>query len=321
MLYLPSAIPEDPGGRPVIVDFNNWRLRRIEEDGRLRTIAGNGQHADATLGAGPLETGFEQPADAVWDSEATLYVAGFHEGRVLRIPEGGVVGVAAGTGEPGHDGDGGPAVEAKLEGPRALALDEEAGVLYIADQLQHRVRRVAADGSIDTVVGDGDRDGPAEGPGTEVSLDSPEGLLWDLGSGLLLISDTGHNQVLAWQAATGEVTRFAGGGDCCGDPEGKLATEVFLDAPTGLARARGRAMPGVYIAERDAARVLRVEGSVHVVAGGGANGDERAMRWDPAELPLEGPAGIRFDEAGTLWIADQYGHRVFQLPPSACCDD
>ena len=81
-LYFPSAVRVHPDGRLVVVDFNNMRVRAIEPDGTLVTLAGNGEHAWSTPGAPALETALENPIDAVYGPDGALYILPLHEARV-----------------------------------------------------------------------------------------------------------------------------------------------------------------------------------------------------------------------------------------------
>ena len=111
----------------------------------------------------------------------------------MRSQPDGTLTVVAGNGIKGYSGDGGAAVSASLNGPRGLALDA-AGVLYIADTHNYRIRRVSG-GIITTVAGGGDPIGSGDGgPATSASLANPNGVAVD-GAGNLYIADTSHFRV------------------------------------------------------------------------------------------------------------------------------
>src|SRR5205823_1064587 len=124
----------------------------------------------------------------------------------------GIIMTVAGNGQPGFSGDGGPATAASLNFPISVAVDEDRN-LYIADSLNHRIRKVAsATGSITTVAGSGrfgfSGDG---GPATAASLWFPDGITLD-SSGNLFIADTFNNRIRNVVAATGIITTLAGNG-------------------------------------------------------------------------------------------------------------
>ena len=154
-LYYPSAVAFDAEGQLWVDDFNNMRIRRLDDDGRLTTHAGNGTHAYATPGASFLESALENPVDIAIAGDDALFVAELHSGRILRLADASVgVEVVAGDGNVGFAGDDGPAVAASLSEAAGVAVDE-AGVIYISDTENHRIRAVGADGVIRTIAGDG----------------------------------------------------------------------------------------------------------------------------------------------------------------------
>jgi sugar lactone lactonase YvrE len=120
-------------------------------------------------------------------------------GHVVRFVdlELGTVTTVAGTGSRGWSGDGGPANEATLSEPQALATDE-TGRLYIADGQNHVIRRVDTDGVIETIVGTGSPgEGANAGEGLEVSLAQPTGLTFGP-DGRLWIADQLNSRVRVW---------------------------------------------------------------------------------------------------------------------------
>ncbi len=148
-LYLPSAVLLDPDGRLVIVDYNNMRVRRLD-DGLLTTLVGSGGHEFSTPGADALATDLENPVDAAYGPDGLLYVLPAHESRLIQVDTSGLIQVVVGTGEEGYTGDGGPALEATLDQAQGFCFDS-TGAIWIADTLNGAIRRVV-DGTIETVL-------------------------------------------------------------------------------------------------------------------------------------------------------------------------
>jgi sugar lactone lactonase YvrE len=99
----------------------------------------------------------------------------------------------AGTGEVGFDGDGGPATAATLAGPKGMALAPD-GAIYLADTENHAIRRIAPDGRIETIVGDGTaHDGP-DGAPLQCGLARPHGVFVDR-AGRVFIGDSENHRV------------------------------------------------------------------------------------------------------------------------------
>ena len=92
------------------------------------------------------------PSDVAVDAAGNLYIADEYNHRIRRVDSSGIITTIAGTGERGFAGDGGPAVEARLAGPRGVAVDADGNV-YIADEGNHRIRKVDASGTISTIAG------------------------------------------------------------------------------------------------------------------------------------------------------------------------
>jgi poly(3-hydroxybutyrate) depolymerase/sugar lactone lactonase YvrE len=137
----PQAIVADPVGGFFIADSYYGEVRRVSPDGTIHTVARETWASLPLLGL------------AV-DREGSLFVADPTDHRVRKLSPEGIVTTVAGTGMVGFSGDGGPATEARLNAPRGLAMDAE-GNLFIADAANHRVRKVASDGTIMTVAGTG----------------------------------------------------------------------------------------------------------------------------------------------------------------------
>jgi hypothetical protein len=151
---------------------------------------------DARFAFGFGEAALEPKGQLLRDPAGDLYVSDSDNGRVRVIGSDGTVRTVAGNGEDGSSGDGGPATQASLRSPADLALGDD-GSLFIADPWAMCVRRVAPDGTIDTVAGVcGERGFEGDGgPATEALLKVPFGLA--VAGPILYIADTGNQRVRA----------------------------------------------------------------------------------------------------------------------------
>lgn len=213
---LPCSVRVDEDDNIFVADMANQRIRVIDTDGIVNTVAGTGQHG--FNGDGPaLETELASPAlqraEPAFNMDyhdRALYLADSHNGRVRRFDiDAGTITTVAGMGETpadsdngtactsgcGYSGDGGPAVDAMLNNPTDVAVADD-GTIYIADTGNHCIRRVTPDGIIDTFAGICGQEGYSGdfGPATEAVLDSPFGVALDA-EGTLYISDT-YNSVI-----------------------------------------------------------------------------------------------------------------------------
>jgi sugar lactone lactonase YvrE len=223
----------------------------------------------------------------------------------------------AGTGVPGSAGDGGPGVAAQLDSPAGIVWDA-AGGLYIADAREHRVRRLAPDGTITTIAGTGAIGFAGDGgPATAARLSCPRGLA--LGpAGELYIADQGNGRVRTVDSA-GVISTFAGGGTGglggFGGDRGPAVAARF-GAPEGLALSRAGEL---FVSDRTENRVRRVlpNGLVDTVAGNGLGSASPVVDGGPAvRAALAEPGGIAVDGVGNLLIADRGHHRVRRVDPA-----
>jgi sugar lactone lactonase YvrE len=206
-------------------------------------------------------------------------------------------------------GDGGPADQALLNFPTAVVVDR-AGHLYIADTLNHRVRRVDAEtGVITTVAGLGQPRGFGDGGlAVEAGLNEPAALAVS-DEGVLYIADQSNNRVRAVDLVTGVIRTVAGTGAAVYNGDGAAAIEAALAGPSGLALASDGTL---FIADTFNGRIRAVDpvtGLIRTVAGDG--GEYRYQGPDePPSSSLSRPSGIALDGEGNLYVTDSDNHLV-----------
>ena len=171
----PSSVAVDGSGNVYFAEWTGHRVRVIDRAGIITTIAGNGKSGLGKDGVKATETSLSSPASIFLDGNGRLYIAEWGAHRVRVVGDDGIISTVAGNGEPGFDGDGGPAKEASLNNPNGLFVTSE-GDVYFSDLSNDRVRRVR-NGIIETIAGNGqgryEGDG---GPATAASLNAPSGL-------------------------------------------------------------------------------------------------------------------------------------------------
>ncbi|MET7391604.1 NHL repeat-containing protein [Streptomyces sp. NPDC005529] len=193
-LSLPEGLAIGGDGSLYVADPGAERVRRINAQGVITTVAGTGVRGFGGDGVPATQAQLHTPSALALDSEGCLYIADSSNHRVRRVDAEGVITTVAGTGVAGFGGDGVPATQAQLHTPSALAVDSE-GCLYIADKFTHRVRRVNTQGVIATVVGTGATAPLGDGePLTVATLDKPVGLAFD-SDGFLYIADFDTHRV------------------------------------------------------------------------------------------------------------------------------
>lgn len=318
-LSTPISIAFDSSGNLFIATILG-RVRMIDANGIITTVAGGGAPADGLGDGGPATAAKLARARGVAvDAGGNIFVSDSQElnhERVRRVERtSGVITTVAGTGAFGFSGDGRPATLAQLNLARGLAFNA-AGDLFLSDAANHRVRKVdRGTGIITTVAGGGLGDGL---PAPSAALDGPRGMAVD-GSGDVLIADCINDRVRKVDLPSAVITTVAGGGtpfDGLGD--GGPATAAVLDCPSGLHTVTSGAAAGtLYIADANKHRVRRVDprGTMTTVAGTGTpgfSGDGAAA----TAAQLNTPTGVHLDPAGNLLIADSGNNRVRKVDPS-----
>ena len=298
-LNRPLALAVDSAGNLLIADSNNTRIRRVDGNGRITTLAGNGMYRFGGDGGVSSSAILNEPAGLAIDRAGNLYIADQLNHRVRRInANGGTITTVAGSGIRGFSGDGGPATSARLNEPTAVAVDA-SGNLYIADLLNHRIRRVAPDGTIATVAGGGDS--RADGiQATTANLNFPGHVAVDAAGSIFFNDDFRIRRVTGGVIATVAGNReFA----LTRSPDGSQATNVPLAYLLGLALdATGNVYFGEQYSFPSVRRVSR-EGILTTVAGPGQPnvlGDG-----GPAIRAAVSPSGLSVDAAGNVYVSGQ----------------
>jgi sugar lactone lactonase YvrE len=147
----PENIVVDARGRVFFTDQINERVRMIDVDGTITTVAGTGEAGDTGDGGPGTDATLNSPYGLAIDAAGNLYVADSKGARVREIARDGTITTVAGTGVPGYSGDGGRATQAQLSQPSSLAVDA-SGDLFIGDSGNRDVRIVDPQGVITTVL-------------------------------------------------------------------------------------------------------------------------------------------------------------------------
>lgn len=321
-LYSPGGMVFNRAGDLYLADRANHRIRKVDKvSGVITTVAGTGTGGFAGDGEAATQARMNTPYDMVFDVAGNLYFTdqGNHRVRKVEVATG-VITTIAGTGTAGLSGDGGSATQARLNNPSGLAIDA-SGNFYIADRINHRIRKIdMATGIITTVAGStpagfgGSYSGDG-GPATQATLNRPLGVSVDT-AGDLMIADTENHRIRKVDAATGVIITVAGGGSPNLD-DGNLATNVALTAPPDVL-ADVMTDPSVsffYIADPATQRVRKVDagGIISTVAGSrgvaGFSGDGGVA----TSALLNSPVALAIDGNGDLFIADSQNNRIRKI--------
>jgi len=138
-------------------ESDNCRIRKIDPDGIISTVAGNGYYCSDSLqpcgdGGPALVASLGRDGGIGVGPDGSIYIAEPGRARVRRIGPDGIINTIAGTGIFMHTGDGGPAINARIQRPADVAVGRD-GSLYISDYASSVIRKVGTDGIIHTIAG------------------------------------------------------------------------------------------------------------------------------------------------------------------------
>jgi DNA-binding beta-propeller fold protein YncE len=305
----PYGVVVGPDGALYFCEVDTGRTRRLDlGTGRLTTLAGNGTKAYAGDGGVALEASFSAPHEIRFDAAGNLFVVERDAHVVRRIDaRTRIVSTAAGTGEAGFAGDGGPAASAQLRQPHSIAFDHR-GHLLVCDIGNGRVRVVDAQGRISTLAGTGERvatpdDAPLEG----TPLRGPRSIDTDERGNAFLVLREG-NAVLQLDLRLGRLRRIAGTGETGYSGDGGPALAATFNGPKGIAYSSLDRSLYIVDTENHVIRRMSLEGGrIETVLGTGEVGD--GPDGDALRCRLARPHGV-FVHAGIVYVTDSESHRV-----------
>jgi sugar lactone lactonase YvrE len=316
----PRTAVLDGAGNLYVTDTYNHSVRRVDRSGVITTVAGSGQEGFSGDGGPATTARMKTPHSVVVDGAGMLLIADSANSRIRRVDTAGVITTIAGRDGDGYSGDGGPAGEAMLNRPKGVALGPD-GSLYIADSLNHRVRRIDAAGVIATVAGTGTPGFSGDGgPATAAQLDRPRTLAFGPAGILYVLEDEGH-RIRRIDPVAGLITTVAGTGHEGFSGDGGPAVLACLDNPRGLAADR---LGNLYIADSDNNRIRRVDaaGVITTIAGtgekgyGGDGGPATQARFNNPRglVALDRQAAVDTDGATVaLLVVDSFNHRIRRI--------
>jgi sugar lactone lactonase YvrE len=326
MLYWPTDLAFAPDGRGYVLDWQNHRVRRVTREGTIETVFGSGDIGDGPdsgdertpPGVPATACNLNHPTDVTFDGDGALILAAWHNHKVRRLdPATGLEAVVSGAG-PGFTGDGQPALGALLNMPKAVAYSHATGAIFVADTRNFRVRRIGADGVIETVVGAamagfaGDGGPPSAALlALQMTNENPEpggGLAIDEQDRLYIV-DTENQRVRRVDFAADTIETVAGNGTAGFSGDGGPATQASLAWPRDAAIGRdGR----LYIADTDNHRVRVVDLSTGIITTAVGDGEARFAGdgGPPAAASLRRPWGVAVDGDGNLFVADTMNNRI-----------
>jgi sugar lactone lactonase YvrE len=314
-LNAPTAVTVDGLGNIYIADFLNVRIRKINTNGIISTIAGNGTQGFSGDNGLATSAQIDLPSGLAIDTIGNVYFCD-QSSRVRKISTAGVITTIAGTGTAGYSGDNGMATAAQLNNPSDIEVDV-FGNIFIADKLNHRIRKINSSGIISTIAGTGTAGYSGDnGQATSATLNLPYNVKVST-SGSIYINDKFNSRIRKINS-NGIITTIAGNGSQAFSGDGGQATTAAINYPNGIAID---SLGNIYISDTQNYRIRKVNinGIINSIAGygaigiggGGFSGD--GGNADTAKL--NGNGGITVDKFGKVYFADQQS-RIRKLTPS-----
>jgi hypothetical protein len=308
-----GGVAVDGSGNMFIIDYGNFRIRKVTTNGIITTYAGNGINPyfgtninNGDGGQAKLASIFPtgRPGIAI-DKQGNVYFSEW--GRIRKITTDGIISTVAGNGNFGFSGDGGLATLALIYGPQGIAVDS-IGSIYFSDASNNRVRKISTDGIITTIAGNGGYGPGNDGiPAVNSEVSFPTGLFID-NLNNIYISEQYNNRVRIINTS-GIINTFAGINNNYGfSGDGGLATAALLSSPISIS---GDNDGNIFIAEFSGARIRKValNGIISTIAGNGNwgfSGDGGIS----TNASLNLPGGIAVDGNGNILFADLGNNRV-----------
>jgi sugar lactone lactonase YvrE len=315
-ITVPSAPPNSAAAMPVLslrtgtypdsqtltmTDSTPGAEIYVSLNGIAPTTASQGYH-------GPINVSGSAMIQAIALAPGYLTSAPVSATYTITAPPAALIYTVAGSGKPGFQNVEGPAADATLGEPEAIAFNSK-GDLYVADQLNNVVWMVAANtGNTSVVAGTGTTgEGGDGGPATAAELIAPQGVAIDK-AGNLYIADSDNGRIRMVAAQTGVITTIAGPGSSNNLGDGGPATSADVN-PYGMAFDSAG---NLYFADVNHNRIRMISaatGDISTVAGGGTTGQLGDGGLATAAT-LNEPFDVKLDSAGNLYISDYGNARI-----------
>ncbi|HEY2324047.1 MAG TPA: hypothetical protein VGJ82_14415, partial [Thermoanaerobaculia bacterium] len=296
----PERVALDGAGNIYVSDCANLKVRKIDLNGDVTTIAGNSDPGGFIDGPA-ASARFRYPHAAVSDSAGNVYVADIYNDSIRKI-RAGIVSTLAGNGYSGAvDGTGSAA---RFNSPQGLAIDAGANV-YVADHDNQAIRKITPAGVVTTFAGHLGSTGSSDGTGSSAFFYGPAGIATD-SAGNFYVTDQ-YNATVRKITPAGVVTTLAGLAGARGNTDG-IGNAARFNVPIGIA-VDGAG--NVYVSDSNAIRRVTQAGAVTTVAGNPSQSGY--VDGAPSTARFNNPGGLACDAAGNVYVADSFNDTIRRI--------
>jgi hypothetical protein len=295
-----EGVAVDGAGTVYVADKGGPTIRKITSGGVVTTLAGiAGVGGDQDGPGGILNT----PVAIAVDKVGNVYLTESSSNTVRKITPAGVVTTLAGSPFDPHGSADGTGSAARFYGPQGVAVDG-AGNIYVADSLNHTIRKVTSGGVVTTLAGAAGAFGSVDGTGSAARFHFPRGLAVDF-AGNIYVADS-LNHTIRKIAAGGVVSTFAGAAGLAGSIDA-IGTAARFNNPCGVALDRAG---NLYVADTVNHTIRKITPAGRVSTLGGLAGNNGSTDSIGNSARFYYPYGVASDQAGNVYVADTLNYTI-----------
>lgn len=306
----PYGVDVFANGELLLVDRGNHKIRRLDNQGILRTVAGTGMCGYSGDNGPAAKAMLCKPSGVAIGPDGCLYIADTGNHCIRKVNNEGIITTFAGCGEDGCEGDEGKAVTAKLSRPGGVVVDDH-GCVYTNDYGNNVVRMITADGIIRTVAGSGEFGYSGDGKSAVMAaMDRPYGIAVNQEGSVLFIADYGNHCIREVNLENGTITTLCGTGEAGYSGDGGDCSKARLNGPFWVCMW-GQKHLLVADGNNNSIRVINLVSRRITTLAGNAEPGYRDVEEGACDAGFNTPAGMAVDsEKEFLYVADYANNAI-----------
>ena len=307
--YQPAGAAVDTAGNIFVADSENHTIRKVTPTGAVTTLAGLAGIPGSTDGTGSGAR-FYYPSGVAVDGAGCVFVADRDNQTIRKVTPAGVVTTLAGLANVLPGGADGTGSAARFWNPTGVALDS-AGNLFVADSLNHTIRKVTPAGVVTTLAGQAGSSGSADGTGSDARFNRPLGVAVD-NAGNVFVADS-LNCTVRKVTSTAAVTTLAGLAGSSGSTDG-MGSDARFNFPSGVGVDSAES---IFVADQNNHTIRRVTSAGGVTMLVGLAGSSGSANGTGSDARFSFPSGVGMDSGGNVYVADKNNNTIRKVTPAA----